>query len=176
MKFMKFPLLCLLIILTFSGVADAQLCGPDYSSLEFYQIGDGERAKPGDTIYIPVKLTNSKGVQSLQLYFEYDKTVLTPLFYFLDSSRIITVVDSIPDTTYILFDNYQIVYAGGRMNVTQDNNGGDFLSASDEFENISPDAGKPSTASALCIGCHLLSGVRCHTDVKSSPPIIKDCS
>ncbi len=139
MRFMKFPLLCLLILFTLSGVAEAQLCGPAYSTSEFFQVGNSEAAKPGDTVNIPILLTNLKGVQSLQLYFEYDKTVLTPLFYFLDSSMVVDTVNSIPETTYTAFNNYLLEYAGGRMNFTQDNSGNDFLSASEEFENPSTD-------------------------------------
>ncbi len=139
MKFLKIPLLCLLALLAFSGTTNAQECGPSYSPTEFYQIGNGERAKPGDTVNIPIMLTNSKSMQSIQVYFEYDKTILTQVFYFLDSTLTIDTVNALPDTSYTLFDNYIAEYAGGRMNFITDNSGNDFLSVSEDIDDISPD-------------------------------------
>ncbi len=139
MKFMKFPLLCLLILLIVTGVTQAQQCGPGFSPVDFYQIGNGEAARPGDTVNIPIRLTNVHGVQSIQLYFEYDKTIVTPVFYFLDSTRHVDTVGAVIDTTYSTFNNYIVDPIGGRMNFTQDNAGNDFLSASEDIDDVSPD-------------------------------------
>ena len=110
MKFMKIPLLCLLILILSSGFAEAQvLCGPSPSTLDTLKIGNGERAKPGDTVRIPISLTNSKDLALFNFYFEYDSTVLQPVFSYRDylQNGVGDIIDSI--------DIFEVDKLGGRL-------------------------------------------------------------
>ncbi|HDL00876.1 MAG TPA: hypothetical protein ENH23_01410, partial [candidate division Zixibacteria bacterium] len=153
MRFMKIPLLCLLILLTFSGYAQSQ-CGPSPSPFDFASVGNNDRAKPGDTVNIPIGMTNIKALSALTYLVEYDKTVLTPLTFASDT--LITngvqydtvqadplIVDTIAvsDTSFTNF--FEIDTTGGRMNfVYQQGNSSVLaysLSATEEFANPSTD-------------------------------------
>ncbi len=129
MRFMKIPLLCLMMLFMVSDFVEAQECGPNYSPFDFCQVGNGERAKPGDTVNIPVLLTNVHDVQSIELYFEYDKTVLSPIYYYTEVSQ------SGTDST----DAFRVDMSGGRMNFTTDKNGGEFLFVYEQKDAPSPD-------------------------------------
>ncbi len=160
MKLMKFPLLCLLILLTFSGVTHAQVCGPGYSPIDIVSIASNNFAKPGDTVNIPVGLTNVRSLSAITFLVEYDKTVLTPITYASDTlitnglqfdtvqTTPVLIVDTIAvaDTSFTNF--FEIDTTGGRMNFVYQVGNPNVLAysliATQELTNLSidPDVGR----------------------------------
>lgn len=156
MRFLKVPLLCLLVLLMFSGFAEADVvCGPDPSPFDFAIIGDNDRAKPGDTVNIPISMTNILPLSSLQYLIEYDKRVLSPVLLgsdtLINNSLVFDTVqitpDLIIDTTAVSDTSYTNYFdvdtTGGRMNFVYQVGNPNVLAyvllATQEFVNVSED-------------------------------------
>ena len=80
MRFLKLPLYLLLCILALTSIPKAQIsCGPDPSPFDFVSMGAGNFGGPGDTVNVPVNITNTLSIGALEILMEYDKRIVNPI-------------------------------------------------------------------------------------------------
>ncbi|MBD3332065.1 hypothetical protein GF356_04390, partial [candidate division GN15 bacterium] len=115
MKFVRIPVLCAVILLALTSGAWAQFIDCDTLTPS---IGDTVytvpgTSLPGDTLRLPLHITNTRALASFQAYLEFDSTILRPIVLEVDTlfDDVITGIDTTivgSDTTIdtqIVFDS-----------------------------------------------------------------------